>query len=78
VSQRFVEQILGKLVADEGFRRRFARQPSRAIGEVVRCSCRLTSYERQALSRLDPETFDRFAETIDPSLLQADLSGGSS
>jgi hypothetical protein len=78
LSQRIVEQIIGKLVTDEGFRRRFGGDSRAAIGEVARCGCHLTAYEWQALSRLDPQRFDRFAEALDPRLLQADLSGGTS
>lgn len=78
LSQRIVEQIIGKLVTDEGFRARFAQDPGTAITEVARCGCGLTAYEHEALLRLDPARFDRFAEALDPSLVRVDLSGGMS
>lgn len=76
MSQRFVEQVIGRLVTDEGFRRRFAEDPRRAIEEVACCGRELNEWEERALLSLDPERFDRFAEAIDPTLLKADLSGG--
>ena len=78
MSQRTVEQVIGRLVTDEGFRRRFAEDPRGAIEEVVRWGCQLNSCEWRALLGLDPKRFDRLAEVIDPTLLKADLSGGVS
>lgn len=78
MSQRTVEQIVGRLVTDEGYRRRFAADPRRAIEELVRWGCELNGCERRALLRLDVQRFDRLADAIDPSLLKADLSGGES
>jgi hypothetical protein len=78
VSQFTVEQVIGRLVTDEGFRRRFAADPGRAIEEVACCGRALNDCESQALQRLDPAPFERFAEAIDPRLLKADLSGGVS
>jgi len=78
VSQRIVELVIGRLVTDEGFRRRFATDPRGVIDEIACCGRELTDCERRALLSLDPERFDSFAEVIDPTLLKADLSGGIS
>lgn len=78
VSQRTVEQVIGRLVTDEGFRRRFAEDPRAAIEEVVRWRCELNSCEWQALLRIDAHRVEQLAESIDPGLLKADLSGGVS
>lgn len=78
MSQRIVEQIIGRLVTDDGFRRRFAADPSAALGEIASCGCDLNACERQALLGLDASRFDGVAEAVDPSLLKAELSGGES
>lgn len=78
MSQRTVEQVIGKLVTDEGFRRRFAEDPRAAIEEVARWGCELNACEWRALLRIDTRRFDRLAEAVDPQLLKADLSGGIS
>lgn len=78
LSQRTVEQVIGRLVTDEGFRRRFAQDPRTTIEEMVRWGCELNSGEWRALLRIDPRRFDELAEVIDPSLLKVDLSGGVS
>jgi len=78
VSQRIVEQVIGRLVTDEGYRRRFAADPRGAIDEIACCGRELNDCERQALLSLDAERFNSFAEAIDPMLLKADLSGGIS
>ncbi|MEZ5330858.1 MAG: Os1348 family NHLP clan protein [Thermoanaerobaculia bacterium] len=78
MSQRTVEQVIGRLVTDEGFRRRFADDPRAAIEEVVCWGCELNSCEWQALLRIDPRSVEQLADSIDPGLLKADLSGGVS
>ena len=78
MSQNTVEQVIGRLVTDERFRRDFAADPARAIQEIVDCGRQLNYCERRALLRIDPLGFERFAETLDPRLLKVDLSGGIS
>jgi Ribosomally synthesized peptide prototyped by Frankia Franean1_4349. len=73
-----VEQIIGKLVTDEGFRSRFVADPAAALEELARCGCDLNACERRALLRVEAKHIERFAETIDPSLVRVDLSGGVS
>ncbi len=68
MSQRGVERVIGRLVTDEEFRRRFAENPAAVLLEVVGCTLELTSLEMQALASLDSHTLARLAETIDPRI----------
>ena len=66
MSQRSVERVIGRLVTDEAFRRKFAERPERALRETVDCGLELTPCEIQALAALDVRVVERFAEAIDP------------
>jgi hypothetical protein len=76
MSQRNVERIIGRLVTDERFRRRFAEDPPGALGELTRYDCDVTSSELRALASIDPALVERLADSIDPQLQKADLQGG--
>jgi len=78
MSQPNVERVVGLLVTDEAFRRRFAADPQAALRDLAGCGVRLTECEQQALANLDPVELARFAESIDPRLLKMDLKGGAS
>lgn len=75
MSQRNVERVIGQLVTDESFRRRFAGDPVVAVQELIDCGVALSECERRALTTLDLGHFNRFAETLDPCILKADLKG---
>jgi len=76
VSQANVERVVGRLVTDEAFRRRFATAPRELLSELVACGVRLTAFELRALAALDPRVAERCARSIDPRLLKADLGCG--
>lgn len=78
MSQETVEHVIGRLITDEGFRRRFACDPESTLDEIARCGCSLNHCERRALAELDVSRFERFADGIDPRLAKVDLSGGLS
>jgi len=73
MSQRNVETVIGRLVTDEGFRRRFADDPHRMLQQLADDGFELNLCERRALLALDPEKVARFGEAIDPCILKVDL-----
>ncbi len=73
MSQRNVEQVIGRLVTDEGFRRRFAADPSAAIQELIESGLHFNVCEVRALIALDRERVARFAEAIHPSIQKVEL-----
>lgn len=75
MSQRNVERIIGRLVTDEGFRRRFASGPEAALLSLSECGVELTHCEIQALVSIDPRQLESFADSIDPRLQKSDLQG---
>ena len=74
MSQRNVEQVIGRLVTDEGFRRRFAADPRAAVGELIETGLHLNSCEVRGLTALDPERVARFAAAIHPCIQKVDLT----
>ncbi|HKY32386.1 MAG TPA: Os1348 family NHLP clan protein [Candidatus Polarisedimenticolia bacterium] len=76
MSQRSVERVVGRLVTDESFRRRFARDPAAALGEMAAEGADLNPCERQALLRLDPRALADFADRLDPRIQKTDLTEG--
>jgi len=76
MSQRNVERVIGKLVTDEAFRRRFVRHPEDTLLETIACGMELTMCEMQALVAMDMKSLERFAEAIDSRLQKTDIPGG--
>jgi hypothetical protein len=76
VSQTNVERIVGRLVTDEGFRRRFSNNSHAALRELIEGGCDLNPCERRALLSIEPEDAERFAAAIDPRIQKSDLQGG--
>jgi hypothetical protein len=76
MSQRNVEQVIGKLVTDEAFRHRFAADPAASIEELIAGGLELNPCELRALVALDARRFARFAAAIDPRIQKCDLHGG--
>ena len=77
MSQRSVEQVIGRLVTDEAFRRRFFADPPAALGELARSGFDLNACERRALECLDARAAARFAGGIDTRIQKSDLQVGS-
>lgn len=74
MSQCNVERAIGRLVTDEGFRRRFSRDPRTAVQELVDGGLVLNACEVRALLALDPRRVERFAEAIDPRIQKAEMT----
>lgn len=68
MSQRTVEVVIGKLVTDEGLRRRFADSPAAVIDELIAGGTALTPVERQAILEMDAGACEQFAARLDPRL----------
>ncbi len=73
MSQANVERIVGRLATDEDFRRDFHADPERVVRHLADRGVELTRAELDALVTLDPSTFDRFADALDPRLQKASL-----
>jgi hypothetical protein len=68
MSQQNVERIIGRIVTDQGFRRRFERKPIDALFEVVASGVELTAVELSAIAALDAALAARFADALDPRI----------
>jgi hypothetical protein len=68
MSQRMVEAVIGRLVTDEDFRRRFRRDGAAVLDELIASGSPLTAVERRALLDLDRTLYEPFAERLDPRL----------
>jgi hypothetical protein len=68
MSQRTVEGVIGRLVTDEAFRRRFRASPGGVLDELVASGVPLTTVERRALLSMDAGACEEFAERVDPRL----------
>lgn len=75
MSQRNVEMVIGKLVTDEGFRRRFGFDPQAAIQELIESGLHFNVCEVRALVALDVARFESFAAGIDPCIQKVELVG---
>ncbi len=73
MSQRSVEQVIGKLATDEDFRQRFDKSRNAALAEVVADGLQLTPVEQRALLDLDVTACERFAGCLDPRILKISL-----
>lgn len=76
MSQHNVELVIGRLVTDEAFRRRFAEQPSAELRRLVETGVDLNACEFRVLAALDVRLMARLAHDIDPRIQKADLQGG--
>lgn len=71
--QRSIEAVIGRLVTDEEFRRRFLSDPHQALVELLERGTHLTHTEIAALIATDVLLWDRVAESIDPRLQKISL-----
>lgn len=73
MSQRSVEQVIGKLVTDEDFRQRFDQSREATLAEVAAHGLELTPVEWRALRSLDVAACARLAGCLDPRLQKVSL-----
>jgi len=74
MSQCNVERVLGKLVTDDGFRRRFTQDPVGTLQELVASGLDLNACERRALEAIDHRRLARFVEALDPCIQKIEIS----
>jgi len=67
--------VLGRLVSDEAFRRRWWSDPRRRSTRSPRAAA-TSSCERRALLAVAREEAERFAASLDPCIQKIDLNGG--
>ena len=72
MSQRSVERILGRLVTDEEFRRRYWREPASVLEECVARGLELNRCERRALGAVRRSAVERFVAELDPCIQKAE------
>ena len=77
MSQRTVQIFIGKLVTDDAFRRRFEEDRTGVLMAIEAASPGLTAIEREALLRLDLQSCDRLAQTLDPRIRKWNAQFGS-
>ena len=75
MSQRSVEQVIGRLATDEDFRHRFQTDREAALDEVIAGGHPLTTVERRALTELDLAACERFADCLDSRIQKISLRG---
>ena len=68
MTQRWIEIVVGRLITDEGFRRRFLDDPHHALGELLDRGTDLTPSEIAALVSVDGALWQQVAGEIDPRL----------
>lgn len=73
MSQANVERVVGRLVTDERFRRRFWQERRTALAELIEAGWVLNPCEQNALAAISQESVERFAAAIDPRLQKSDL-----
>lgn len=74
MTQANVERVIGRLVTDERFRRRFTTDRQQLIDELLAQGIALNACERRALAALDGRRLHGFAEAIHPCIQKAELS----
>jgi hypothetical protein len=70
---RSVETIIGKLVTDEGLRRRFLADAAAVLDELRGQGWELSPVETGALTGLDQSAIAAFADAIDRRLQKIEL-----
>ena len=73
MSQRSVEQMVGRLATDEGFRRRFQEDRVAALAELLAAGLEFTPVEQRAILSLDGAACEQFAGRLDPRIQKMSL-----
>jgi hypothetical protein len=73
MSHRYLEIVIGRLVTDEAFRRRFVDEPAQWSADLAEAGLELSGAELAALRRTDAAAWLALADAIDPRLQKASL-----
>jgi len=68
MSQRAIEQVIGRLITDEAFREQFLAAPEATVLALTERGLELNRNEVAALLSTDPSLWAKAAETLDPRL----------
>jgi hypothetical protein len=71
MTQRNVEQFLGRLATDPDLRARFHADQAATLAAYGGEGHELSTVEMDALARVEPEALERFAESLDPRIQRA-------
>jgi len=71
MTQKNVEMVIGRLVTDADFRRRFERDPADALDSLAESGVELNRVERRELLTLDPEAFEVLVPEVSRRLQRA-------
>jgi hypothetical protein len=73
VTQRNIEQLIGRLLTDEEFRETFMADPEQSLHDLLERGTHLTPLEIEALVATDPKLWRHTAKQIDARLQKARL-----
>ena len=73
MTHRNVETLIGRLVTDSQFRRRFLEDPRRVLAEFRERGFDLTTVENEALAGMDTQAMKSFAEAVDRRIQRVEL-----
>ena len=73
MTQRNVEQLIGRLLTDEEFREAFVADPEQSLRDLLERGTHLTPLEIEALVAIDPKLWRHTANQIDARLQKARL-----
>lgn len=72
MTQKSVEQLLGRLLTDPVLRRRFTDSPEQLITDLPNQNLELSQIELEALTTVDPASLRDLAERLDRRLRRID------
>jgi hypothetical protein len=73
MTHRNVETLIGRLITDSLFRRRFLENPRRVLTEFKERGFELTTVENEALAGMDTVAMKAFAEAVDRRIQRVEL-----
>ena len=73
MTHRNVETLIGRLVTDSQFRRRFLENPRQVLAEFRAHGFDLTTVENDALAGMDTQAMKSFAEAVDRRIQRIEL-----
>ena len=74
MTQKNVEMVIGRLVTDAEFRRRFVLDPGGALESLRDSGVELNRVEKEELVTLDPEAFEVLVPIVSPRLQRVGFS----
>jgi hypothetical protein len=73
MTHRNVETLIGRLITDSQFRRRFLENPRQVLAEFRANGFELTTVENDALAGMDTVAMKSFAEAVDRRIQRVEL-----